>query len=198
MFPTRTCEQVRAGPIQQPWSFAVNIALVLILLAMIPSLTKPAQIVTITIIIFELFHAFSHARHLPGHAQQYVIHALTYVVAATIFWALYVTTHSIPPYWWFAVLLLIIAIDLYLITSGDFFLSIPSGVALLIWMVIGYPHVFPTSVLVCLVILGIIGIALLYNERYNCKRMMEARALPYHLLIELVTYTSFILLILNI
>lgn len=207
VFPFTTCETPLGGGggstpmIQQPWSTAVNLILfaVLLVVALTHCNMFPAKLVLGTYAIFELWHAVSHAVHIPGQFQTNVVHILGYAMsAATLFAIIRLTDkkQEIAIYFWF-VLGLAVAVDLYLFFKVKGLASVFSGLAILAVVFFGCLPILPEWVLgFCpYFAAGLIAIGLLFvNETYNCERMMAEWRAPYHMIIEVVGLAMFSML----
>jgi hypothetical protein len=203
-FPFATCEPVGDGPrwIAQPWSFAINGVTAIALLAF--AFKTPSAIVRAAILsyaAFEGWHAFSHARHVPGNVQRDVVHALGYAMAfSTLAAILYLSGTSLSLAAAAAIcaaVLLDIALvwrfhsTIVMIFTGLLIFSVilvtqwnklpPAFYAAFGWMLIG--------------VIALMG--LFINEYYRCARMLEVARAPWHAMIELLGFALFVALAWN-
>lgn len=197
-FPFNTCEPLHNGPIAQPISAAINLVstAVIILLCFVHK-PRPAVVGTlVTYAIFEAWHTWSHAIHIPGRVQKRVVHILGLAMAfATLGMIQSLSNHAPLGSCFLTVLALLVAVDALAVTNGSDLLGIATGLAIFSWVVVGRWQVLPNPVRRALV--GVLpGVALLLllfvNEAANCSALLEWKRLPYHALVEMLGLVLFV------
>lgn len=189
-FPFSTCETVHSTGIAQPYSFWVNfLHCVMILFFLIQAKHIYTNPLLFSILCFEMFHLFSHWRHIPGPIQTYVVHGLTYCINASAFYAFLIYTGKWPNRETNLLLLALIAFDLYAVFSGfPLIFYVLSQALIFITLLVFYfswlPEFFQQGVWP---IVGLIGaiILLMVNEKYHCRSMRAVFPdFPFHVFIE--------------
>lgn len=195
IFPFTTCEKPTAGFIAQPVSTAINLLTCIGLLVLLFTSTGQIHVSVVSLIIslfaFEMWHAFSHMRHIEGRLQSHVIHALTYLITLTTLLVIHATTGSVH----LSLVAVAVAIDIAVLMSGDknAALSVVSGVIVFVTAILGNIEVFPPEYMQILVTLIILGVSAFILEYYFCHVAMNVAVLPYHALVEIITM-AFILI----
>jgi hypothetical protein len=138
---------------------------------------------------FEMWHAFSHMRHIEGRLQSRVVHALAYLIALTTLLVIYTTTGSVD----LSLVAVAVAIDIAVLMSGKAALSVVSGVFVFVAVVLGNIEAFPHEYMPILFTLIILGISAFILEYYFCNVAMGVAVLPYHALVEIIVM-AFILI----
>ncbi len=206
IFPFTTCEpKSNNSLIAQPYSFSINILACLVLFYLLCQDYKISiKLIIIAILIFEIWHAISHAIHLPNINYMRIIHYLFYLIIASFVY--YIYDHNPNnfinlPFYIYLVILLALIIDTYLLFWIQGGYSVISGILLFVIILISFWGLLPNNIKLkapVLLFLIFLGIILFINEYYNCERMMSIIPLPYHALVEIVVFTSFIVLVTNL
>jgi len=187
-FPFTTCEKPLSGSfVAQPVSAAINFfgcaCLIGILLFEKKPLTTPTVFFILSLIAFNLAHAFSHTYHIKGRIQSRVIHAFTYIIAFMILLVVYTKTGSVN----IALVSLAVTIDIFMLIYDYTTLSVISGIFIVVATIIGNIDVFPTEYLMILFPVTLIGIAYFLIELRFCDAAMKIAVLPYHAIGEIIT-----------
>lgn len=208
-FPFTTCEKPLSSrkawwiP-QQTFSFAVNViavaCLVLSAVFLVQDKFWGARVFLISVALFEGLHAFSHHTHLEAYPRVQVttVHFAIYAVAASFILAASELSGNAGMYQWgsaliaFAVALDILVFlfvgDIWTVLSG----LLVTGAAFSTQAhKIGVTRSGNTNILVKPLLWGFVAcmalmLALLFNEKVNCKIMMERKVMPYHAMQEVV------------
>jgi len=200
-FPFATCEPVRdgAGWLAQPWSFAINGATLLALLAF--AFKTPSAIVRTTLLsyaAFEAWHAFSHARHVPGNLQINVVHVLGYLMAfSTLAAILYLSGTSLSLAAGAAIgaaVLLDLALTLRFHST---ILMVFTGLAIFSVIVATQWSKLPPAFYAAFgwMLAGLVLLmALFVNEYYRCPSMLKIARAPWHAMIEILGFVLFVAL----
>ena len=206
IFPFTTCEPKSTNAyIAQPYSFSINVLACLVLLYfLLQDYPLSTKLIILAILIFEIWHAISHAIHLPNINYMRIIHYLFYLIIASFVY--YIYDHKPDKFFnlpiiTYLVIVFAIFIDTYLLfwIKGGY--SVISGILLFAIVLISFWSLLPINLKNhCFTLLGLIllGIVLFINEYYNCEKMLSLLPLPYHALVEIVVFTSFMVLIINL
>jgi hypothetical protein len=197
LFPYSTCEPVVEG--SQPVSAGVNVLTTLALIGCLGyATTAPVQAVILSYAVISAVHTWSHWQHVPDHLQQRIIHVCFLVSAALTFWMLQsLTGHPVVPVYFWIVLAGLVVADgtaFYNRWYGDF-AAILTGLSIVMWVVLGRWTIYPEPVKRMLMWLAAgvtVAVAMLFNEYYNCERMMETAPWPYHAGIEVMGMVLFV------
>lgn len=172
-FPFETCEAVSSG-IAQPVSAFINaVSCAVVFYYFI----KNKSVLLLAVLLFQAFHAFSHAVHLPGATQTNVAHALAYLVNAALL-MVGRRTGRYPP----APLLALVAADLYAFFYLPLFFYVASQAALFLSLAAFYT---PRLAIKPLAASAACILLLMLNEKLHCKRLLAAYpTVPFHALVE--------------
>jgi hypothetical protein len=185
-FPFTTCEKNSGGFVAQPVSTAINLVACMCLVGILFLAKTPFDtLLIISLILFEIWHAFSHVRHIPGNIQATVIHGLVYLISALTLLVIYNVTGSVA----IGFVIIAVIIDIIIIFCKKRKMAVISGVFVFAAVLIANIHVFPplySSVLFGLLCIGIIVFLL---EHHYCEKAMNVLILPYHALVEMVVLT---------
>jgi hypothetical protein len=187
-FPFSSCEKANKG-VAQPYSAAANLlSCAVILYYIVNAESFRTTVLFGSIFLFEVFHTFSHAVHIPGKWQQTIQHALTYGInAAFIYYFADLTGHPPSAALWTTLVILSI-LDIYSFFHFSITAYIGTQVALFVASSAYYYSWLKSKMkkgigwilgLSCLILL------LVWNEVTNCEFMMKWTAAPYHVAIEL-------------
>ena len=194
-FPFDTCEycEDRRRFIAQPYSFSINLLSSIILLGFCVIVKSiPVKITICSYFLFEVFHTFSHAQHISGDIQKYIVHYLAYfMILATLYAILYLSNTKLTDLEFLAIILIVL-IDQYSKTTFEMF---STGMLLFSVVILTQYKKLPNefkNVLQYIFLPGLIILwILLYNETKNCQRMLAWKNLPYHAAIEIIGIVLF-------
>ncbi len=190
LFPFSTCEKSNKKGIAQPWSVAVNVVSIFIIVYFLFQVKKWYSFLLIfSLLIFECVHTFSHAIHLSSYLQLNLLHSLTYVINICYLFAFYNITKKAASPLFLLYLATLVCADLY----SFFFLSFMYYLttALLIYFSIltyYYPYMPKEGRHYILIILalGLTIMGLFYNEKMNCDKMLSFMPhFPFHAVLEI-------------
>jgi len=194
-FPHSTCELVSNQSISQPYSFSVNVVIaVLMLFESLKAKTLTTKLTIWTFILFESFHAFSHAKHINTSIQLTTIHLLGYLLALGIFCCFVKYTNRVLLPFWFV---LVILLDIYVFLKVGKIYQVVTGFSILVSIVIIYlPHLTDFYEYLVTLVLGVLVIIwMLYRESKNCEKwLIKNPKIPYHLQVEVLGLILFYLL----
>lgn len=200
-FPMDTCEKNRAMEnamgIAQPYSVMVNLASCLMLGMILMGAAMCGRSwrvigLVLGLLAFQSVHMFSHAIHIPGRVQVLMIHGISYGILLLLGGTLYrrygmPTTSPILT----MILIVLVMLDMGLIATGQssvYFIS--SIVVIFVWLLILYYPRFNRQqrrLMVMIMVLSIMIVGALWNEKMNCRRMMAwSSEVPWHLIQEMV------------
>ena len=196
LFPFTTCEKPKSGLVAQPISTYVNVLTCIGLMALLLLTKGPLQLPVVSLVLaliaFELWHAFSHMRHIEGRLQAHVIHALTYFIAFLTLLVIYTTTGSVH----LGFVAAAVAVDIAILISNQTKLSVLSGVFVFVAALLGNIGEFPQKHLPILFTLVVLGAGVFLLEHHFCKAAMNVVEMPYHAVVEIIVM-SFILIFAN-
>lgn len=195
MFPFNTCEKVSEG-IAQPYSVLFNaINCVIVVYYLLKCKNTYTFFFLLSILLFELFHVFSHAFHISGVIQTNIAHILTYAINISFFFLLQKHTRFPISTLYMGYLFLLVCFDLYSIYNLSIVYYILSQSLIFISLMTYYFPLLPKFIQrsVFHIVYTIIAILMLViNEKYNCERMMSFNPhFPYHLFIEIAGIVLF-------
>ena len=188
-FPFNTCEKPKSGLIAQPYSVFFNLvscAIVVYFLTKTKSIW-PALLL-LSILLFEMFHTFSHAVHIKGNGQIIITHLLAYLVNLCYFLALYKYSDVLPSALFLFYLGGVILFDVYAFKHLPFIFYLSSQFLIFISLFLYYFKYFSAEMKARIpLIFSLTGVILLLfiNETYNCAKMLEKFSFPFHILIEI-------------
>uniref|UniRef100_A0A6C0B862 Uncharacterized protein n=1 Tax=viral metagenome TaxID=1070528 RepID=A0A6C0B862_9ZZZZ len=190
-FPFNTCEKPNKNGIAQPYSAFFNlITCSIIFYFLIHTKTLHAFILLFCILIFELFHVFSHIIHIEGPSQINITHLLTYLMNIAFFYLFYSYTKKFPSYQFIIYMSLLVILDVYTFYNHSFVYYLTTQSAIFISLLLYYFSILPkfiqSSVYKIIFFVSIV-IGLFINETYNCINMMSLYPhFPYHIFIETI------------
>ena len=212
VFPFSTCEvPQRHGFIAQPYSAMVNLLSVFTILYFLlfrinslyssprkpktsfkPSFSSlssalPLRCVLISLLLFELWHTFSHVHHITNKKLQLnVIHSLAYLINLSYLWFFYHVSQRRPGNWTCIILLLLVVLDVYAFFNLSFFFYFLTQIVMFSLIMYEYRFFLPKRYLPWMMFLVVIIISLFVNEMWNCKTLLKRQPFPYHALLETV------------
>ena len=198
-FPFNTCEQPNKDAwIAQPVSAFINmITSIILIYFFLQAKTLIIKLLIFSFIAFEIFHTFSHIKHIDGIIQSNIIHSIWYFLTFMILIASIQITNKYPNIQLLLLLLTIIIIDINLFFLPNKLYMIFTALTLPIVIVISYYKLYPIyikkTIPYLILLLLIVGLFLI-NEKINCENMMKFAKLPYHAIIEIIGMILFITL----
>jgi len=196
-FPFNTCEQkTDDGIFAQPYSAIANIITCFIIIYfLLKTENIHSFLLLFSILVFELFHAFSHMIHIPGKMQTILIHFLAYSINFSLFNVFYHFAGVLPSYIFLIYIVCLVAFDIYIFFNYDFIHYFMSLTLIFVSLLFYYYPILPKRVqktiqiIFCFVI---IVLGLFLNEIYNCQNMLSFYSgFPYHVLIEIAGMYAF-------
>ena len=189
-FPFNTCEKPTDGIIAQPYSVFFNIiSCIIIIYFLTKTKSISSTILLSSILLFELFHTFSHTVHINGNSQIIITHLLAYLVNICYFIALYNYSNIIPNNIFLIYLFFIILFDIYAFHNLPFIFYLSSQFLIFISLFLYYYQYFPLEIkakIPLIFFLTIIILLLFINESYNCEKMLKKYPyIPFHIFIEI-------------
>lgn len=190
IFPFSTCEKPNKTGIAQPYSVIVNVFSICIIFYFIFQ-TKNiyAFFLILSLLVFECVHTFSHVIHLPNHIQLNIIHCLAYVVNFCYLLAFYKYTHKAPSPIFTVILVSLLLFDIYAFMFLSFVFYFSSSLCIFFSILMYYYNYVPKNkryYILIILSLGITIMLLFYNEKLNCKKMLETFPnFPFHAPLEI-------------
>jgi hypothetical protein len=198
-FPFDTCEKPNKTGFAQPWSTLVNILMcIMIFYYFLNSNTFYSGLFLISILCFELVHAFSHAIHIPGLIQHYLTHLFGIFTMLSFALMLYNYTSVLPDLQYLIIIFIIVIADIYILLKnfGFIYNLLTYFMIFLLTLWIYYPYMSASIKRNLLYIAGLVIIIYMieYNELMNCNWMMERFQFPYHIFVETTGFVAVYLL----
>lgn len=201
LFPYNTCENIRPNnyPVQK-YSFFVNILSVILLLIYLYIIRNiNAKLILLSLLIFEIWHSFSHYTHLKNrYVQTNIVHSLFYIVIFSFLFNIpYIVNKKnvlLKNYYLLLLFLIILCVDLFIcLFLKDIYMFL-SGILLFTFAILINLYIIPRHTwkyIFIMLFLGIIIVILLVNESYNCEKMLKLSNFPYHVIIETIGFFVF-------
>ena len=191
IFPFNTCETPHKNGIAQPYSVVFNlITCIIIFYFLLKTINIHTFILLFSILIFESFHVFSHAIHIPGSIQINITHTLTYFMNISFFNLFYHVTHFFPSNTFIIYMIFLILLDIYAFSNFSFVYYLATQSLIFISILFYYYSSLPKFIqksIKIIFFLVLIVIFLFLNEKYNCKKMLSIYPhFPYHIFIEII------------
>jgi hypothetical protein len=195
-FPFDTCEQPNKTGIAQPYSVAVNIVIIAFVSYFLFNCnTFGAALLLVSILLFEIFHTFSHIVHIPGKIQTYVVHFFAYCVNSSLFYFLYNYTSKFPNMGFLCYLFLLVVIDLYALSRTNIIIYLTTQTVIFVSLLLYFYKYLSSRIqqgIKIISILAVLAILLELNEIYNCKTLLSYFPhFPFHILIETTILSVF-------
>jgi hypothetical protein len=189
IFPFSTCEAPNKSGIAQPYSVVVNVISICVIMYFLCQVKNIyAFFLILSILAFQCMHAFSHAIHLPNYMQLNMIHFLAYVINFFYIMAFYNYTGQAPSLWFIVVLIILLLFDIYSFMFLSFTFYFSSSLLIFFVILVYYYKYIPQNkkqYMLIILSLGIVIILLIYNEKMNCKNMLEIFPnFPFHAILE--------------
>lgn len=191
-FPFNTCEIPTKGTIEQPISTYINMlsSIILIILFFVAK-NVYVKIAIFFYTIFEIWHTFSHMKHIDGKIQKYVVHVLGITMGIMTLIVIQKLSNSTIELHYLLILSILLILDIVLLFKykNDDLVGFILGLVIILWIVIGKWKYIPKDIQINLrwIIIGVLILILLFiNEAYNCEKMQKWKKLPYHAIIEIL------------
>jgi hypothetical protein len=202
IFPFSTCEKPNKNGVAQPYSAFVNMINCLIVIYYLLKTKKTYTfLLLLSILCFELFHVFSHMVHISGSMQTNVVHIIAYCINIAFIFFFYNYVKKIPSILFAMFYLSIICFDIYAFFNMNVVYYIFSQAVLFLSVLFYYYPLLNQNIkenIHMIFFLVILIIALLLNEKYNCKKMMSIYPdFPYHILVEITGVVLFYIICSN-
>jgi hypothetical protein len=190
IFPFSTCEKPNKSGLAQPYSVFVNLlSIIIILYFLFKTKNIYSFLVILSLLAFECVHSFSHAIHLPSYIQNNITHFIAYSINIFFLLTLYNYTHKVPNILFCIFLIIVTIIDIYSFMNLSFIYYFSSSMIIFFSILIYYYRFIPKNkkkYILIIVLLGALIILLFYNEKVNCKKMLEMFPnIPFHAFLEL-------------
>jgi hypothetical protein len=190
IFPFNTCETPNLNGIAQPYSAFFNIVSCFIIIYFFLKTKKNySKLLLFSILLFELFHTFSHTVHLNNNSQIIVTHLLAYFVNFCYLFALYNYSKIFPNYLFIFYLFIIIILDIYAFHKLSFVFYLSTQFLIFISLFLYYYNFFSKDIkdrIPFIFILTFLVLFLFINESFNCKKMLKLyNFFPFHIFIEI-------------
>jgi len=189
-FPFNTCEKPTNGLIAQPYSVFCNIVSCIIIIYFLnKTQNNSSKLLLFSILLFEIFHTFSHSIHLNDNSQIIITHILAYFVNLCYLIALIYYSKHLPNNIFLFYLFILILFDLYAFQKLPFIFYLFSQFFIFISLFIYYYKYFSEDIkekIPIIFILTFLILILFINESYNCKKMLKHSNFPYHIFIEII------------
>jgi hypothetical protein len=189
IFPFSTCETPNKRGIAQPYSVVVNVISICVIVYFLCKVKNIYAFVLIFgLLIFECMHTFSHVIHLPNYIQLNIIHFLAYVINFFYIMAFYNYTGKAPSLWFIVVLIILLLFDIYSFMFLSFIFYFSSSLLIFFAILVYYYKYIPQNkkqYMLIILSLGVSIMLLFYNEKMNCKNMLEMFPnFPFHAILE--------------
>ena len=190
-FPFNTCETPQKNGIAQPYSVFFNlISCFIIIHFLLITKTKSSKLLLFSILLFELFHTFSHTIHLNNNSQILITHILAYIVNICFLYALYSYSKVFPNKIFIFYLMIIVLFDIYAFIKLPFIFYLSTQFLIFISLFLYYYKYFTKEIknrIPFIFILTIFILLLFINESYNCNKMLDSyNWFPFHIFIEII------------
>lgn len=195
IFPFSTCEVPQDSYIKQPYSVAVNILTVFVLIYFFTQTqTNTLRYVFFAFILLQVWHGLSHAVFLQGHIQEYVIHILAYNIAFSALYAILILTKTTLSNIHILLICVLVIIDLYIAYTYGGITMIISGFMLFTVILFTFYLKYPVFAMYFILAVGSL-LLLIINEAVNCKEMLDMHPnFPFHIIIESYGFILFCVL----
>jgi hypothetical protein len=180
----------KGGGIAQPWSAAVNVLSIFIILYFLLQVKNWYSFLLIFfLLVFECVHTFSHVIHLSSYLQLNLIHSLTYVINICYLFAFYNMTKKAASPLFLTYLAALACVDLYSFFFLSFVYYFTSALLMFFSILLYYYPYIPKekqNYILIILALGVTIMGLFYNEKMNCEKMLSFMPhFPFHALLEL-------------
>jgi len=198
-FPFSTCEKISSSYVAQPYSALTNVAnCIIITYFLVRIRNQYVFMFLLSLLLFEVFHTFSHIIHIAGNLQVNITHTLSYLINFSFVYFIINYTKYYPSFPAIILYLLLICFDIYAFTHLNIAFFILSQGILFISVLLYYYSMLPKILKArfpLLVVLIIFIVFLVLNEIYNCDTMLQFNQdIPYHVMNESAGIALFYLL----
>lgn len=190
IFPFSTCEKPNKTGIAQPYSVFINVITIFIIIYFLFQVKNIyAFFLILSLLAFESVHTFSHIIHLPNYIQINIIHCLAYIVNFCYLLAFYNYTNKLPSPLFATILIILLLFDIYAFLFLSFVFYFTSSLLIFFSILIYYYKYIPKDkqhYILIILGLGILIMLCFYNEKMNCKKMLEIFPnFPFHAPLEI-------------
>jgi hypothetical protein len=190
IFPFSTCEKPNKTGIAQPYSVFINVITIFIIIFFLFQVKNIyAFFLILSLLAFESVHTFSHIIHLPNYIQINIIHCLAYIVNFCYLLAFYNYTNKLPSPLFATILIILLLFDIYAFLFLSFVFYFTSSLLIFFSILIYYYKYIPKDkqhYILIILGLGIFIMLCFYNEKMNCKKMLEIFPnFPFHAPLEI-------------
>jgi len=200
VFPYNTLEKVREnGIVKQPYSAFINLlTCIMIIYFLMKTKTFHGFLLIGSILLFELFHTFSHTVHLKDiyYLQIKILHSLALVVNTSLIYALYKYSKKDLPMNLVLFIILLLVFDNYAFKNLHISYYINTQIIIFFSIIYYYyPYIkkFFTSDKIKLYTIGfIVGYLAFMNETVNGEYIMNHYSnIPFHIIVEISIFIIF-------
>jgi hypothetical protein len=200
VFPYKTLENVRENSIvKQPYSAFINLlTCIMIIYFLMKTKTFHGFLLIGSILLFELFHTFSHTVHLKNiyYLQTKILHSLALVVNASLIYTLYKYSKKDLPMNLVLFIILLLVFDNYAFKNLHISYYINTQIIIFFSIIYYYyPYIkkFFTSDKIKLYTIGfIVGYLAFMNETVNGEYIMNHYSnIPFHIIVEISVFILF-------
>lgn len=184
MFPNDTCELSENKFIKQPTSVIINIISCIMIFYYYK---KHKSTILLSLLLFQVFHAFSHSVHYHANTQQFIQHLLAFNINFC-----FMKHYKYNIFYKTSIFIIILDIYYFLFQNNIIIGILTQGLLLFLTIYKNFTYI---KLLNKLSILTVILIILLINEKKNCLIMLKFKKLPYHALVEVFGLFYFYLII---
>jgi hypothetical protein len=189
-FPFNTCEKPKPSGLAQPYSFAINMVSIIIIIYFIFKATNTyTKITFLSLLLFQSSHTFSHGFHIGNRELQLITHITAIILASSLFYMFYNITGTLPGNTIIIILLTILAGDIYLtIKKAPFIYTFLTQISIFIITILAYYGSFTSHIqnsIKIIIPLTILISLLVINETINCNHMLSKYPnFPFHIFVE--------------
>jgi hypothetical protein len=192
-FPFNSCEVPQKNGIAQPYSATINLVLCgIIIFYLLKSNNLYSTIFLTSILIFNIFHTFSHTIHVKLLKNgQFLLTHFSAIFSSLVFILLlnYITKKK-PLKWQFYTLLFLYIFDIYLITKNvSHIYNIITFLILLFLIMIFYYNFLSDKIkqnIIYIILFSFLVFFFQIFEIFNCQFILENfKDFPFHIMTEL-------------
>ena len=198
-FPFDTCEKPHKNGIAQPYSVCVNLITCSIVFYFLLKTTNSYNFLLLfALLVFELFHTFSHFIHIKGKLLFTITHIAGFFVNIAFLNFLYNYTHVFPKLYYVIFLGSILALDTFSFFHLSFIYFVLTQILLFVAILYYYYPLLPKQIKnkIHLILLTTVLIYMGFvNEKINCNEMLKTFPnFPFHIIIETLSIIPIYLL----
>ena len=200
VFPYNTAEKVRENDlVKQPYSAFVNaLTCIMLLYFLLKTETFHGFLLIGSILLFELFHTFSHTIHLKHiyFLQTKILHSIALIVNVTLLYALNKASNKDISIGLLLFIILLLGFDNYAFRHLHISYYINTQIVIffsIMYYYFSYIKKFITPFKIKLYITGfVIGYLAFMNETVNGEYMMKNYSdIPFHIIVEISIFVIF-------